>query len=108
VKRRNESTFVDRATAPIVGNGDRAPTKVELGQMITLLEDGLRAGALGMSSGLFTPPGSFAQPDEMIALCAVLKRHNAASPEGLRSTGLVGAEAPVRKRVADDRSAPSH
>jgi N-acyl-D-aspartate/D-glutamate deacylase len=39
---------VDRATAPIVGNGDRAPTKVELGQMITLLEDGLRAGALGI------------------------------------------------------------
>jgi N-acyl-D-aspartate/D-glutamate deacylase len=31
-----------------------------------------------MSSGLFTPPGSFAQPDEMMALCAVLKRHKAA------------------------------
>src|SRR5262249_10233659 len=43
-----------------------------------LLEDGLRAGALGMSSGLFTPPGSFARPDEMMALCTVLKRHNAA------------------------------
>src|SRR5262249_259129 len=43
-----------------------------------LLEDGLRAGALGMSSGLFTPPGSFARPDEMMALCTGLKRHNAA------------------------------
>ena len=32
--------------------------------MIALLEDGLRAGALGMSSGLFIPPGSFARPDE--------------------------------------------
>src|SRR5262245_1595705 len=62
----------------VMGLEDRAPTKIELGAMITLLEDGLRAGALGMSSGLFTPPGSFAQPDEMIALCAVLKRHNAA------------------------------
>jgi N-acyl-D-amino-acid deacylase len=38
----------------------------------------LRAGALGMSSGLFTPPGSFAKPDEMMTLCAVLKRYNAA------------------------------
>jgi N-acyl-D-amino-acid deacylase len=62
----------------VMGLEDRAPTKGELGQMIALLEDGLRAGALGMSSGLFTPPGSFAQPDEMMALCAVLKRHNAA------------------------------
>ena len=62
----------------VMGLEDRAPTKTELEQMIALLEDGLRAGALGMSSGLFTPPGSFAKPDEMMALCAVLKRHNAA------------------------------
>jgi N-acyl-D-amino-acid deacylase len=61
-----------------IGLEDRAPTEAELGQMIALLEDGLRAGALGMSSGLFTPPGSFAKPEEMIALCAVLKRYNAA------------------------------
>jgi N-acyl-D-amino-acid deacylase len=31
-----------------------------------------------MSSGLFTPPGSYAKPEEMIALGHVLKRHNAA------------------------------
>jgi N-acyl-D-amino-acid deacylase len=61
----------------VMGLEDRAPTQAELGQMIALLEDGLRAGALGMSSGLFTPPGSFARPDEMMALCDVLKRHNA-------------------------------
>jgi N-acyl-D-amino-acid deacylase len=62
----------------VMGLEDREPTEAELGQMIALLEDGLRAGALGMSSGLFTPPGSFAEPEEMIALCAVLKRYNAA------------------------------
>ena len=45
--------------------------------MIALLEDGLEAGALGMSSGLFTSPGSYAQPDEMIAFGHVLKKHNA-------------------------------
>jgi len=61
----------------VIGLEDRAPTKAELGQMIALLEEGLRAGALGMSSGLFTPPGSFAKPDEMMALCTVLKRYNA-------------------------------
>ena len=62
----------------VIGLEDRTPTETELGQMIALLEDGLRAGALGMSSGLFTPPGSFAKPNEMTALCAVLKRYNAA------------------------------
>src|SRR5436190_418592 len=61
----------------VMGLEDRSPAKRELGEMIALLEDSLRAGALGMSSGLFTPPGSFAQADEIMALCAVLKRHNA-------------------------------
>src|SRR5712671_6444919 len=35
------------------------------------------AGALGLSSGLFTAPGSYAEPAEMIALCNVVRRHNA-------------------------------
>ena len=42
----------------VMGMEDRAPTTAELDAMIALLEEGLRAGALGMSSGLFTPPGS--------------------------------------------------
>jgi N-acyl-D-amino-acid deacylase len=62
----------------VMGLEDRAPTDAELRQMSALLEDGLGAGALGMSSGLFTPPGSFAKPDEIKTLCAVIKRYNAA------------------------------
>jgi N-acyl-D-amino-acid deacylase len=61
-----------------MGLEDRAPTPAELAQMTALLEDGLAAGALGMSSGLFTPPGSFAQPDEMRAFAAVLAERGAA------------------------------
>jgi N-acyl-D-amino-acid deacylase len=62
----------------VMGMENRAPTAAELDAMIALLEDGLNAGALGLSSGLFTPPGSYAQPDEMHAFGHVLKRHNAA------------------------------
>jgi N-acyl-D-amino-acid deacylase len=36
----------------VMGLEDRAPREAELGRMIALLEDGLRAGALGMSSGV--------------------------------------------------------
>jgi N-acyl-D-amino-acid deacylase len=61
-----------------MGLEDRAPTSAELDAMIALLEEGLNAGALGMSSGLFTPPGSFARPDEMRAFAAVLERRRAA------------------------------
>src|SRR5262245_2440305 len=61
----------------VMGMDDRAPTPAELDTMIALLEEALAAGALGLSSGLFTAPGSYARPDEMIALCRVVKRHNA-------------------------------
>jgi len=60
-----------------MGMADRAPTPAELDAMIALLDEALGAGALGLSSGLFTAPGSYAQPDEMIALCRVASRHNA-------------------------------
>ncbi len=60
-----------------MGMAQRVPTSNELAHMVALLEDGLQAGALGMSSGLFTSPGAYAARDEMIALGHVLKRHNA-------------------------------
>ncbi len=62
----------------VMGLEDRAPRPAELQEMIALLEEGLTAGALGLSSGLFTPPGSFAQPSEMLAFGSIVKRHNAA------------------------------
>ena len=61
----------------VMGMADRTPNESELNAMTALLEDALEAGALGMSSGLFTPPGSYAQPAEMVAFGHVLKRHNA-------------------------------
>jgi len=62
----------------VMGMEARPPHAAELDQMTTLLNEGLAAGALGLSSGLFTPPSSYADRAEMVALCNVLKRHNAA------------------------------
>ena len=61
----------------VMGMDRRAPTAVELDHMIALLEEALDAGALGLSSGLFTAPGCYAEPSEMVALARVLKRRNA-------------------------------
>ncbi len=61
-----------------MGMAARAPNADELAHMIALLEDALEAGALGLSSGLFTAPGSYAEPAELIALGHVVKRHNGA------------------------------
>jgi N-acyl-D-amino-acid deacylase len=61
----------------VMGMESRAASASELARMIELLEEGLHAGALGMSSGLFTPPGCYAQPSEIVALCQVLAQHHA-------------------------------
>jgi N-acyl-D-amino-acid deacylase len=58
-----------------MGMDQRAPTAGEMAHMAAMLEDGLQAGALGLSSGLFTSPGSYASRDEMVALCEVVRRH---------------------------------
>jgi N-acyl-D-amino-acid deacylase len=52
------------------------PSPAQMNAMIALLEQGLDAGALGLSSGLFTAPGSYATSNEMITLCKVVKRYN--------------------------------
>ncbi len=60
-----------------MGMEDRPPEPAELDHMKILLEEALAAGAAGMSSGLFTAPGSYAAGDEMVELGAVLKRRGA-------------------------------
>jgi N-acyl-D-amino-acid deacylase len=62
----------------VMGMARRPPTGSEENHMMYLLEDGLASGALGMSSGLFTPPGSYAQPKEMRTFGRLLKKYNAA------------------------------
>ena len=68
--------------APLIGHGtvrgavlemaDRAPTAPELERMRQHIRDGLRAGAFGLSSGLFYAPGSYARTDEVVALMRVV------------------------------------
>jgi N-acyl-D-amino-acid deacylase len=90
-----------------MGLDDRAPSRTELDQMVALLDEGLRAGALGLSTGLFTPPGSFAEPSEIMALCAVVARHRAGYFTHIRdeSNNVVAA---VEEAIAVARAYPIH
>jgi N-acyl-D-amino-acid deacylase len=67
-----------------MGMDDRPAGSDELSLMQRLLEEALEAGALGLSSGLFTAPGIFANTQEMIALGHVLCRYGAAYASHIR------------------------
>ncbi|MEO7367175.1 MAG: D-aminoacylase [Gemmatimonadaceae bacterium] len=56
----------------VVGDVDRPATTDELKAMTAMVENALRDGACGASSGLEYTPGAFASQDELIALCRPL------------------------------------
>ena len=55
--------------AESVGWDDRPASERELEQMREMIRTGMAQGAVGMSTGLAYPPGSYANTDELIALC---------------------------------------
>ncbi len=56
----------------VIGDRDRPATADELKTMAGMVENALRDGACGASSGLEYTPGAFASRDELIALCRPL------------------------------------
>jgi N-acyl-D-amino-acid deacylase len=52
----------------VLQNDDRAPNEAELASMKKLAAQGMCEGALGLSSGLFYAPQSFASTEEVIAV----------------------------------------
>ena len=54
----------------VLGSADVAPTAEQLERMRGLVTEAMRGGALGLSSGLYYAPGSFATTEEVIALAS--------------------------------------
>ncbi|MFC1552856.1 amidohydrolase family protein, partial [Candidatus Latescibacterota bacterium] len=71
----------------VMGQVDGAPTAEELARMRQSVRDNVKAGAVGMSSGLYYAPGSFAKPDEMIAMCGELAAFDAVYTSHIRDEG---------------------
>jgi dihydroorotase/N-acyl-D-amino-acid deacylase len=67
---------------------NRAPTADELREMERCVEQSMRAGAFGISTGLKYVPGAFATTDEVIALSRVAARHGGIYTSHLREEGL--------------------
>lgn len=71
-----------------MGSEYRAPTGAELAVMRDMLDNSLRQGAWGLSSGLIYPPSSFAATDELVAIGRVLADRKALYSSHIRSEGV--------------------
>ena len=80
----------------VIGAADRAPTAPELARMRGLVAKAMCEGAIGLSSGLFYAPQSFARTDEVAALAEEAGRRGGLYDSHIRDEssygiGLAGA-----------------
>jgi N-acyl-D-amino-acid deacylase len=82
----------------VVGLDDRAPTPEELKQMEAVVEQGMKDGAVGLSTGLIYTPGTYAKTDEIVALARVVARNGGVYATHMRNEGEKVADA-IRESI---------
>jgi len=91
----------------VIGAANRAPTAAELAAMKALVTKGMCQGALGLSTGLFYAPQSFARTDEVVALAREAAARGGTYDSHIRdeSSYTVGLGAAIDEAIAIGRQA---
>src|SRR3954467_14688283 len=91
----NEAVLVGAAQVRgvVLGFKDVQPDEKDLRRMEKLVDDAMRQGAFGVSTGLIYQPGSFARTPELIALAKVAAKHHGIYASHIRSEGKKIGEA---------------
>jgi N-acyl-D-aspartate/D-glutamate deacylase len=82
----------------VIGLDDRAPAPEELKQMEAVVEQGMKDGAVGLSTGLIYVPGTYAKTDEIVALARVAARYGGLYATHMRNEGDQVADA-IRESI---------
>jgi N-acyl-D-aspartate/D-glutamate deacylase len=91
----------------VLGLENRAPTGEELAKMKSLVEQSMKQGALGLSTGLLYVPANYAKTEEVIELAKVAARYGGIYVSHMRdeATGLLDSVAEVI-RIAREAGLP--
>ncbi len=102
----NFAMFVGHGSirSEVMGSDDRPPSDAELERMKELVADAMDDGALGLSTGLFYLPGSFASTEEVIELARVAAERGGIYISHMRNEGD-GVFESVRETVRIGREA---
>jgi N-acyl-D-amino-acid deacylase len=94
----NIGSFVGHGSVRVKAMGyvDRAATGDEIGRMRELVDEGMRDGAFGMSTGLFYTPATWATLPEVVALAKVAAKHG-----GMHNSHMRNEAAKVLESVAE-------
>ena len=91
----NLGTFVGAAQVReyVLGQGDVQPTAQQLERMVSLVDAAMEQGALGLSTSLIYPPGSYAKTPELVVLARAAARHGGVYATHIRDEGAREMEA---------------
>jgi len=71
----------------VMGKANREPTATEMQQMESIVNNAMKAGAVGFSTGLIYTPGNYSKIDEIIKLAKVAAQYNGVYATHMRSEG---------------------
>jgi len=96
----------------VMGMSDAKAEGTRLDSMRALVDKGMREGALGMSTGLYYAPQSYATTEEVIAMAKVAAKYGGIYDTHLRdeSSYTIGLLAAIREaiRIGHEAGVPSH
>ena len=69
----------------VMGRDDRQPTPEETRRMESMVEQGMRDGAVGLSTGLIYVPGTFAHTEEVVGLARAAARYHGVYASHIRN-----------------------
>ncbi|MFN0053109.1 MAG: N-acyl-D-amino-acid deacylase family protein [Planctomycetales bacterium] len=100
----------------VMGMQKRPPTEVEMVKMRDWVEEAMRGGAVGLSTGLVSPPGAWSKTEELIELARVAGRHGgiyashmrgeaSTVVDSVRETLRIGREARLPAQISHHKAA---
>ena len=92
----NVATLIGHGTVrkkAMGGSFDRVPTSEEMAKMEGLVDQAMKDGAVGMSTGLIYLPGTFAKTEEIVALAKVAAKYDGIYASHMRNEGEKVTEA---------------
>src|SRR5581483_9936381 len=110
----NAALYIGQGTVrrEVMGMSDAAPTSEQVAKMKSLVARGVDEGALGMSTGLYYAPGSYAKSEEVIELAKAAAAKGGIYDSHLRdedsyTIGLIGAVTEAI-RISREAKIPVH
>lgn len=110
----NVAVYVGHGTVrqAVMGMSASAPSSEQLERMKALVSAAVDGGALGLSTGLYYAPGSFARTEELIALARVVASKGGVYDTHMRDEGsyTIGLMGSVREtlRIGREAGLPVH